>query len=120
MHAWRSGAEARGDQVSESICVYGNPDGPTLRRIYESFRDRIFDDLKQVLPIDVVLLNMHGAMVTEGYDDCQAEFLAGIRSLVGPKAIIGIEMDLHCHATSAVPLFPLNPQSYRFRSHRTS
>lgn len=102
LHDWRARATARGDEVVESICVYGAPDGPTLKRVYEAFRDKILDDLRAALPVDVVLINMHGAMIAEGYADCQADFLARIRELAGQKAVVGVEMDLHCHVTGAV------------------
>ncbi len=51
------------------------------------------------MPVDVVLLFMHGAMVAHGYDDCEGDTLARVREVVGPTAKIGIELDLHCHLT---------------------
>ncbi|MBZ0237271.1 MAG: M81 family metallopeptidase, partial [Deltaproteobacteria bacterium] len=51
------------------------------------------------MPVDVVLLFMHGAMVADGYDDCEGDTLARVRAIVGPDAVIGIELDLHCHLT---------------------
>ena len=42
---------------------------------------------------------MHGAMVAEGYDDCEGDLLARLRAVVGPDAVIGGELDLHCHIT---------------------
>jgi microcystin degradation protein MlrC len=46
-----------------------------------------------------VLLGMHGAMVADGYDDCEGDLLSRVRALVGPKTIIGGELDPHCHMT---------------------
>ena len=51
------------------------------------------------MPVDVVLLFMHGAMVAEGYDDCEGDTLARVREVAGPACKVGIELDLHCHLT---------------------
>lgn len=97
--AWREMAEADGHEVAESICTFAQPAGITLRHVYEELRDTLLDDLRHAMPIDVVLLFMHGAMVADGYDDCEGDTLARAREIVGPEATIGIELDLHCHLT---------------------
>lgn len=97
--AWRGRATADGMRVSESICASAQPAGVTVRRVYEALRDTILEDLRAALPVDIVLLNMHGAMVAEGYDDCEGDTLARVRAIVGPRAVIGVELDLHCHLT---------------------
>lgn len=51
------------------------------------------------MPLDLVLLNMHGAMVAEGYDDCEGDLLARLRAVIGPEAVLGGELGLHCHIT---------------------
>jgi microcystin degradation protein MlrC len=43
------------------------------------------------------LLNLHGAMVAEGYDGCEEDMIGRVREIVGPGAIVGVELDLHCH-----------------------
>ena len=50
-------------------------------------------------PFDVVLLFLHGAMVSSGCDDCEGDIIARLRDIVGPRAIIGAVLDLHCHLT---------------------
>jgi microcystin degradation protein MlrC len=56
-------------------------------------------DLKAAMPVDVVLLNLHGAMVAHGYDDCEGDLIHHVRQVVGDSATIGVELDLHCHLT---------------------
>ena len=34
-----------------------------------------------------------------GYDDCEGDLIARVREIVGPKAVIGVELDPHCHLT---------------------
>jgi len=100
--AWRRRAEADGIEVIESLAAAAQPAGTTVRSVYEELRDAILADLKAALPVDIVLMNMHGAMVAEGYDDCEGDTLARIRAIVGPRCIIGVELDLHCHLTEAM------------------
>ncbi len=95
--AWRELAEARGWQVVESLCAFAQPAGKTVKSVYESFRDEIIADLKAALPVDAVLLSLHGAMVADGYDDAEGDLIARVRQVVGPDVIIGAEYDLHAN-----------------------
>ena len=56
-----------------------------LRHVYEELRDTLLADLRAALPVDVVLLFMHGAMVAEGYDDCEGDMLARVREAGWPQ-----------------------------------
>jgi microcystin degradation protein MlrC len=102
LHVWRRLAEARNWQVIESLCTYAEPGGTIVRSVYEQLRDEILDDLKKAGPVDVVLLALHGAMAAEGYDDCEGDILSKARAIVGPKAVVGAELDLHCHVTDTM------------------
>jgi microcystin degradation protein MlrC len=94
---WLKHAKALGWDVVESLHAFAEPAGPTVRAAYETMRDRILDDLRNAGPIDAVLMFLHGAMVADGYDDCEADFLGRMRELVGPGVRIGVELDLHAH-----------------------
>jgi microcystin degradation protein MlrC len=96
---WRRLAEADGHTIAESLFAAAHPSGITVRTVYERIRDAILADLRAALPVDVVLLNLHGAMVADGYDDCEGDVLSRVRALVGPQAAVGAELDLHCHTT---------------------
>jgi microcystin degradation protein MlrC len=97
---WKRMAEARGWTCVESLCAFAQPAGYTLRPVYEALRDEILADLRAALPVDMVLLNQHGAMVAHGYDDCEGDLTARVREIVGPDVPIGVELDLHCHITT--------------------
>jgi microcystin degradation protein MlrC len=95
-------AEAQGWEVVESLTAVADPAGKTVRSVYETFRQEILDDLKAALPVDVVFLDLHGAMVADGYDDCEGDLLAHIREVVGPDISVGAELDPHSHLTEAM------------------
>ncbi len=99
---WREKAEAAGAEVVESLSAFAQPAGPTVQAVYEAFRSEILTDLKAAMPVDLVLLCQHGAMVAQGYDDCEGDLTAKVRELVGPETVIGVELDLHCSISSTL------------------
>jgi microcystin degradation protein MlrC len=78
------------------------PSGITTRHAYVTLRDELLADLRAALPVDMVLLGLHGAMVADGYDDCEGDLLARVRNLVGPDVVVGAELDPHNHLTVAM------------------
>ena len=102
MIAWRALAERDGSAVVESIAASAEPAGRVLQSVYERLRDELLADLRTAMPIDVVLLYLHGAMVAENQDDCEGDILASVRRIVGPDVVVGTELDLHCHLTEAM------------------
>jgi microcystin degradation protein MlrC len=99
---WRTGAEARGWSVVESLCSYAEPGGRIVGAAYARLRDEILADLRRAMPVDVVLLALHGATAADGCDDCEGDILARVREIVGPGVIVAAELDPHCHLTEAM------------------
>ncbi len=95
-------AERGGHELVVSSLVAAQPNGTTLRSAYESLRDRLLEDLREALPVDAVILPLHGAMVAEGYPDCEGDLIQRVRGLVGTQTPIGVELDLHCHFTETM------------------
>ncbi len=85
--------------VIEGTCAWAEPAGTVSQSVYERLRDRILDELRATLPVDAVMLGMHGAMVAHGYPDCEGDLLSHVRANVGPDVAIGGELDPHCHLT---------------------
>jgi microcystin degradation protein MlrC len=98
LHVWRDKAEALGWEVVESLSAHAQPAGLTVRSVYEGFRDEIITDLKNAGGADVILLALHGAMIADGYDDCEGDLIARLRE-VSPNAVIGGLLDPHCFLT---------------------
>ena len=95
---WRQAAK-EGFTLIEGSCFAASPAGTTNRQDYEAMRDEILGQLKAAMPVDGVLLGLHGAMVAHGYDDVEGDIIERVRSLVGPGCVIGVELDPHCHLT---------------------
>lgn len=100
--AARMRGKERGWQLHEGLVAASQPNGITTREAYESLRDELLADLAKAMPVDMVLLGLHGAMVADGYDDCEGDLLTRVRQMVGPKVVIGAELDPHNHLTDAM------------------
>jgi len=107
MMVFRDRAKAEGWQVVESLCTFAVPAGPTVDAVYAGFRDEILTDLERAMPVDAILLSLHGAMIAETVESCETDLVRRIRNLVGPDLPIGVELDLHCRLT-----IPTNPSRH--------
>ena len=96
---WKQQAQALGWGVVEGLAAFAAPAGNTTRATHAALRDEILADLQAAMPVDAVLLNLHGAMIAEGDPDAEGDLLARVRALVGPGVPIAAELDLHCHLT---------------------
>jgi microcystin degradation protein MlrC len=102
LHMWGEMAAADGHEVVHSLAAWAPPAGKTVRAVYEALRDEIIEDARRGEPFDVALISLHGAMMADGYDDCEGDLLTRLRVVLGPQAIIGVELDLHCHITATM------------------
>ncbi len=102
LKAIKQKAEEGNHECIFSLSAFAQPAGLTVRAVYEELRDEFLADLKAAMPVDIVLMPLHGAMVAEGYDDCEGDMITRVRELVGPDVVIGVELDLHCHLTDQI------------------
>ncbi|MCP4559868.1 MAG: M81 family metallopeptidase [Bosea sp.] len=98
--AARRRAVSEGYELVEGTATWAEPAGLVSQEGYESLRDEILGQLGAALPVDIVLLGLHGAMVAQGYDDCEGDLIAKVRALAGPSCVIGVELDMHCHLSA--------------------
>ncbi|MBN9257783.1 MULTISPECIES: M81 family metallopeptidase [unclassified Mesorhizobium] len=97
--ALRRRADAEVLTVIEGTATWAEPGGLVQRQTYEALRDEILGQLKAALPVDAVILGLHGAMVAQGYDDCEGDLLERMRAMVGSEVVIASELDPHSHLT---------------------
>ena len=95
----RQRAAQEGFALIEGSCFWAEPSSPVRQADWESMRDEILAQLEAALPVDGVLLGLHGAMLAQACDDCEGDLIERVRALVGPKTVIGVELDPHCHLT---------------------
>ena len=97
--AGRRLAARDGHEAHFGLLAAAQPAGTTVQSAYETLRDELLQRLQAALPVNAVLLVLHGAMVAEGCADCEGDLIERVRALVGPGVPIGVELDLHCHFT---------------------
>ncbi|MFV0294030.1 MAG: M81 family metallopeptidase [Paracoccus sp. (in: a-proteobacteria)] len=78
------------------------PGGPVEPEVFARQRKEFLQRLQAAMPLDGVLLIMHGAYFVPGTDDPEGTFLTDIRNLVGPDAIISSAWDLHGQITDCI------------------
>lgn len=100
--AARIRGKEHGWTLLEGMVAAAQPSGITTRHAYESLRDELLADLRAAMPVDMVLLGLHGAMVADGYDDCEGDLIRRVREIVGDSVVIGAELDPHSHLTPAM------------------
>ena len=94
-------ARARADelnwQIIEGTASWAEPGGIVNQQTWEFLRDQLVNELKAAMPVDIVLLGLHGAMVSQDCLDCEGELVSAVREIVGPSAIIRATFDPHSH-----------------------
>ncbi|HVQ78316.1 MAG TPA: M81 family metallopeptidase [Candidatus Binatia bacterium] len=90
-------AERRGAQLLPSVAAAASPAGKVTRDIYGHVKDRVLADLRAAGRVDGVLLDLHGAMVTEDHDDGEGDLIRAVRQVVGPEVPIAVTLDFHAN-----------------------
>jgi microcystin degradation protein MlrC len=77
--------------------LYGTslPGGIVAEQAYQTMLRDLLDSLVAAMPLDGVLLMLHGAMVTEAHPDAESDILEHVRAVVGRDTPIVVELDMH-------------------------
>ena len=67
--AARQRCRERGWTLVEGMVAAAQPSGINTREVWDTLRDELLADLRAAMPVDMVLLGLHGAMVADGCDD---------------------------------------------------
>jgi len=78
------------------------PGGPATAATFDWLRQELIDALRAALPVDAVLLALHGAMAADQHPDVEGEILTEVRQIVGPSIPIVATLDLHTNVTDAM------------------
>lgn len=87
-----------GYEVYPILGAYATPSGMIPTDVFDRIVGMILDGIRQNGPFDGVFLDLHGAMVYEGYNDGETEILRRVRNEVGSIPIV-TSYDLHGNIT---------------------
>jgi len=88
-----------GHDLVPLLWTSGGAGGMVTRDAFERVTCSLVGRLSEAMPVDAVYLDLHGAMVTEDFEDGEGELLRRVRAAVGPDVPIAISLDYHANVT---------------------
>ena len=95
------------NQVEIAPLLYASscPGGPITAECYFQLKNELIGQLKNAMPVDGVLLPLHGASVVEGLGDPEGHLIKAVRRVTGDQVPIVVTLDLHAHVTDEMMRF---------------
>lgn len=93
------GAGKHGAEIAFTFLGQATPSGTIAGDAYGAMKHALLTRLRAALPVDGVLLALHGAGVAEEIDDIEGDLAAAVREVVGPDTPIAAAYDLHGNVT---------------------
>lgn len=84
-------------ELIEGTATWAEPGGLVKAETWERLKGEVLEQLRAAMPVDAVLLGLHGAMIADGSGDCEGALIAAARHIAGPQATIGVTFDPHSH-----------------------
>ena len=94
-----AGAEAEGAELIPLISAKAYPSGIVEQSAFDHILSQFLERLESAPPVDGILLDLHGAMVTESHTDAEGAFVAAVRDRVGSAVPINTTPHLHANIT---------------------
>ncbi len=88
-----------GHDYAPLIWTSGGAGGYVTRDAFERIAGEMVGSLSREMPVDAIYLDLHGAAVTEDFEDAEGELLRRIRASVGESVPIVISLDYHANVT---------------------
>lgn len=89
----------QGDDFVMPLMANAVPSGMVTAQAFESMAATIVEAVRA--GCDAVMLDLHGAMVAEGFPDAEGELLARIRA-AAPQVPIAVSLDFHANFSAAL------------------
>lgn len=90
-------AREEGAELVFPVAANANPSGPVSDEAFEVVAAEICEAVEA--GCDALLLDLHGAMVTESFDDGEGELLARVRA-VAPDLPVAVALDFHTNLSA--------------------
>ncbi len=100
-----AGAQAHDFELIPTLFGEPQPSAPTPRPLYDELLGRILDGIANAMPLDGVLLELHGSMAVgdldaaDGLGDAEGHLLAAVRETVGPDVPVLAQLDIHSNVS---------------------
>ena len=94
--------DRRGVEPVPLIRAWAMSSGRLSRRTLDELTSRLERSISESMPLDGLVLSLHGAMAAQGVDSADGHLLRAARSLLGDSVPIGVCLDLHANVTNAL------------------
>ena len=84
---------------------FATPSRKVEQDAYDALKSEFLNLLSGAGEIDGVVLDLHGAMVTEEIEDAEADLISSVREIVGSRPIV-VTFDLHANITPDSVKYP--------------
>lgn len=101
-----------------TLVASAQPGGIVERAAYERLKAEILAGVAAALPVDGVLLDLHGAMEVEGIGDGETDLIRAVRALVGDQLLVALSLDLHGNISPELVASANILTAYRTAPHR--
>src|SRR5690606_9677106 len=93
-------AESLGAEVEFAILANSVPSGTVQKAAFEHIAETVVAAVQK--GCDAVLLDLHGAMVAEGYPDAEGELLRRIKAVAPASVPVVVALDFHANFSDAL------------------
>ena len=108
----------QGHDLWPLFVAHALPGGKVTRQAFEALLEELLAGLRRSLPLDGLLLILHGAMEVAEIGDGETAILRAVRDLVGPDVLISTPLDLHANLAPSVVEQSDLVTGYRTAPHR--
>ena len=84
-------------KLVEGTAAWAEPGGLINSKTWNYLKNEVLCEIKKAGKLDIVILGLHGAMISNNCNDCEGDLIKNIRKIVGIKVIIGVTFDPHSH-----------------------
>jgi len=104
-------------QLVPLLWASANPSGPVTQDAFEAIAFMLDRAIRDAGPLDALFLDLHGAMVSEHWQDGEGELLRRLRQRVGDAIPIVAALDFHANITPAMIEYASGLLTYRSYPH---
>lgn len=90
----------RETEIVPLLVASATPGGPMTSTCYRQLKSELLGDLKAAMPVDGVILALHGSATAEDVGDVEGDLLQAARELVGPSIPVVATLDTHAYVTN--------------------
>ena len=107
-------AEREGAELVVPVAANAHPSAPAADSVIDYVATLVLEEIRR--GCDALFLDLHGAMVTEGFDDGEGELLRRLRA-EAPDLPIALALDFHTNLTRDLATLPSVLAGYRTYPH---